>query len=227
MANLFYLLSMTNRFSIDGAPLISNIGPVRASLATPYAAGQTVVRRSRVLGVSPAPIQTTFQSHVPHVLPHAGLTTSTVVPAAGFHTSTFHPPSVAVPGLRKSVVISPNEIPPGATIIRVDRPAEVHTHEPQVIHQTKKVTAEATPMYAQRRSSGCPWWVWALLGLLGLLLLAGLLFGLLSAFGRNKQEYEVVEPIVQPTVEPTVAGEDENKREEKKEEEKKEEVKKD
>lgn len=36
----------------------------------------------------------------------------------------------------------------------------------------------------------CPWWCWAILGLLGLLLLGGLLYGFLSgAFGGKKENH--------------------------------------
>ena len=169
--------------------MISNIGPVRSSLATPYAAGQTVIRRSRVAGVSGLPVvnvQPTFQTHQTQIIPQIGLATSSVLPAQGF---------------RNSVVIDKSQIPQGATVIRVENPAEYNYHgTPQTIHQTKKVMVEPSPPVYQsqgfRRRSACPWWVWALLGLLGLLLLAGLLWGLFSALGGKKVEKEVVEPIV-------------------------------
>ena len=168
--------------------MISNIGPIRSSLATPYA-GQSVIRRSRVAGVSGLPVvnvQPTFQTHQTRILPQVGLATSSVLPAQGF---------------RNSVVIDQSQIPQGMTVIRVENPAEYNYHgTPQTIHQTKKVMAEpAPPVYQStgiRRRSACPWWVWALLGLLGLLLLAGLLWGLFSALGGNKAEEEIVEPIV-------------------------------
>lgn len=168
--------------------MISNIGPVRSSLATPYA-GQTVIRRSRVAGVSGLPVvnvQPTFQTHQTHIVPQVGLATSSVLP---------------VQGIRNSVVIDKSQIPQGATIIRVENPAEYNHHGPtQTIHQSKKVMVEPTPSVHQstgfRRRSTCPWWVWALLGLLGLLLLAGLLWGLFSALGGKKAEEEIVEPIV-------------------------------
>lgn len=184
----FIYLSMTGRYSVHDGPFIVN-SPVRGSLATPYAAG-SVIRRSRVGIAQNIPVQQTIQTHQAHLLPHAGLTTSTILPGTG---------------LRNSVVISPNQIPAGATIIRVDNPAEISYHgTPQTIHQTKRVTTEVpAPAVIARRglargvsSEGCPWWVWALLGLLGLLLLLGLLWGLLSHFAHKEARERNVETIV-------------------------------
>ena len=93
---------MATRFSIQGAPLISNIGP-------------SVIRTSRVAPTTTVGFSPTIQGL------GAGVT------------------SVPGLGLRRSAVITADQIPLGAEIIRIDKPAEYIYHEtPPHVEVTKR-----------------------------------------------------------------------------------------
>lgn len=97
---IFRYSTMSTRFSIPGAPLISNIGP-------------SVVRTSRVVGTNVVGA------------PLGGVAATTIgevaYPAVIGSTLTS-------PAIRGSRVISPSEIPPGADMIRVENPPEYIYH---------------------------------------------------------------------------------------------------
>lgn len=123
---------MSTRFSIPGAPLISNIGP-------------STIRTSRVLGtqVVGAPIsggiastygagyRGTYGGPVTGLPAVGGLRTSTVITTGG----------VPTPGVRGSMAISPDQIPAGTEMIRVERPPEYiyHNATPHAETVTKTV----------------------------------------------------------------------------------------
>ena len=164
---------------VTGGLVHGNVGPVVSTIG-----GPTVIAGPSVIG----------GNH--HLIGSAGvgaLPGSTIVSGGlGFPEQGL--------GLRRSTVISPDQIPPGANIIRYEKPAEYIYKNPPVV-ETRKTTSVVTPQVelrppvrhtlrgtARAPSGGCPWWLCLILSLLGLLLLAGLLYGFFSgAFGGNKK----------------------------------------
>lgn len=191
---------MTSRFSsIPGVPLPVGGIPSTLRRSTVIAGGPVSVVGGPVVSAIGGPVISNIGG--PTVV--AGGLRRSVVLAGGVGApvvSTIGGPS----GLRRSTIISPDQIPPGANIVRLEQPAQYIYKNPPV-GETRRTTTVVTPPVkdvplrppvrhargtaAIPSGSGCPWWLWLILGLLALLLLAGLLYGFFSgAFGGHRKE---------------------------------------
>ena len=97
-------------------------------------------------------------------------------------------PIVTADGLRRSIhrhteVITPDQIPLGAKVVRIDNPAQYITHDNIPAARVDTVTTSVRPTVRQQQTGGCPWWVWLIVGIIGLLLLGGFIYSLVRAFG--------------------------------------------
>ena len=134
-----------------------------------------------------------------------GALTGNVVTAEGLRRSISRP----------SEVITAGQIPAGAEVVRINNPAEYITHErvaqpaPVYYHEPGCCETVSPCCYPTARgihsgasnlahgaantASGayhgvrqaCPWWLWLIVGVIGLFLLLGIIWGLLSAFAPH------------------------------------------
>lgn len=121
---------------------------------------------------------------------------------------------ITAAGLRQSIhrptdIITQDQIPAGAQIVRIENPAQYIHHEPTPVVQEVIQTPHHVPQHhgcsdccypghatgvasnisrtaqngAHAVRNACPWWLWLILGLIGLFLLAGVVYGLIYACG--------------------------------------------
>ena len=131
---------------------------------------------------------------------------------------------VTAAGLRQSIsrrtdIITADQIPTGAEIVRIENPPQYinhppppavvqetvvtppYTHQPDCCEQISPCcvnccysgygaasnlaqgAAQGTRNAAYGVRQACPWWLWLIIGIIGLFLLAGVIFGLVSACG--------------------------------------------